>query len=126
VRALVFAVLLTLYAHAGADAAAQKRRGPARRPATVKMMATAYCDHGTTKSGAQTRKGIVAADPRHLPIGTRLRILAPGEPYHGAYTVMDTGGAIKGRELDIFMPSCTQAHRFGRRPVLVRILRLGQ
>ena len=87
------------------------------------MAATAYCDHGKTKSGARTRDGIVAADPRRLPIGTRLQIVAPGKPYAGTYTVMDTGSGIKGRELDIFMASCARAKKFGRRIVEVRVLR---
>jgi 3D (Asp-Asp-Asp) domain-containing protein len=87
------------------------------------MTATAYCDRGKTKSGAHARDGIVAADPRRLPLGTRLQIIAPGKPYAGAYTVMDTGSHIKGRELDIFMASCGRAKKFGRRIVPVRILR---
>ena len=87
------------------------------------MTATAYCEHGRTKSGARTRDGIVAADPRRLPLGTRLQIIAPGKPYAGTYTVMDTGSGVKGRELDIFMASCGRAKRFGRRTVQVRILK---
>jgi len=35
---------------------------------------------------------------------------------------MDTGSAIKGRDLDIFMASCARARRFGKRVVLVRVL----
>ena len=87
------------------------------------MIATAYCDHGTTKSGAHTRDGVVAADLRRLPLGTRLQIVAPGRPYAGIYTVMDTGSKIKGRDLDIFMPSCARARTFGRRDIRVRILK---
>ena len=87
------------------------------------MSATAYCDSGKTRSGAQTRDGVVAADTRRLPLGTRLRIIAPGKPYDGAYTVMDTGSAIKGRDLDIFMASCARAKKFGRRMVNVRVLK---
>ena len=86
------------------------------------MTATAYCDRGPTKSGVLVRSGVVAADVRQLPLGTRLRIVAPGEPYEGVYTVLDTGSKIKGRDLDIFMPSCTRARRFGKRPVQVRVL----
>ena len=86
------------------------------------MVATAYCDHGTTKSGAPARDGVVAADLRRLPLGTRLQIVAPGRPYAGLYTVMDTGSKIKGRNLDIFMPSCARARRFGKRLVQVQIL----
>ena len=86
------------------------------------MVATAYCDHGTTKSGARARDGVVAADLRRLPLGTRLQIVAPGRPYAGIYTVKDTGSKIKGRDLDIFLPSCARARQFGRRVIRVRIL----
>ena len=91
-------------------------------PRTFRMTATAYCEHGKTSSGVRSRAGIVAADPRRLPLGTRIRIVAP-KPYGGDYTVMDTGPRIKGRELDIFMPSCSRARSFGRRVVEVRVLR---
>lgn len=87
----------------------------------LRMTATAYCDRGTTKSGTRAHEGIVAADPRRLPIGSRLRIVSP-PGYSGVYSVMDTGSAIKGRDLDIFMASCGQAKRFGKRVVLVRVL----
>jgi len=87
------------------------------------MTATAYCERGKTSSGVRSRAGIVAADPRRLPIGTRIRIIAPNKPYAGVYTVMDSGPEIKGRELDIFMTSCASARSFGRRVVEVRVLR---
>src|SRR6266852_6255841 len=94
--------------------------------ATMRLKDTAYCDKGRTKSGVRTRAGVVAADPRVLPLGTVLRVLAPGTPYAGTYTVIDTGGQIKGREIDIFMPSCASAARFGRRTVHVRVIRRGR
>ena len=86
------------------------------------MTATAYCEHGKTSSGVRSRAGIVAADPRRLPLGTRIRIIGP-KLYGGDYTVMDTGPRIKGRELDIFMSSCSRAREFGRRNVEVKVLR---
>jgi 3D (Asp-Asp-Asp) domain-containing protein len=89
---------------------------------SVRMLATAYCDRGATKSGVRTQPGVVAADLRQLPLGTKLRVIAPGESYAGVYTVLDTGSRIRGRALDIYMPSCTRAKRFGKRPVQVRIL----
>jgi 3D (Asp-Asp-Asp) domain-containing protein len=91
-------------------------------PHAMRMRATAYCDRGPTKSGVRAQPGVVAADVRRLPLGTRLRVLAPGQPYAGVYTVLDTGARIKGRNLDIFMPSCRAAKRFGKRRVQVRIL----
>jgi 3D (Asp-Asp-Asp) domain-containing protein len=87
------------------------------------MTASAYCDHGRTKSGVRAQRGVAAADLRHFPIGTRLRVVAPGQPYAGNYTVLDSGSAIRGRDLDIFMPSCRAAKRFGKRPVKVVLLR---
>jgi len=120
VRLLRTALAVTLLCCA-ADAFSESTR-PIRNT-TLRLSATAYCQHGRTKSGVQTREGIVAADPRRLPLGTRLRILAPGQSYAGVYTVMDTGSGVKGREIDIFMPSCSRAKRFGRRTVNVSIVR---
>ncbi len=79
--------------------------------------ATAYCLKGRTASGSGVRRGIVAADPRVLPLGTRISLNAGA--YTGSYVVADTGGAIKGRKLDIWVSSCSEARRFGRRNVLV-------
>ena len=72
--------------------------------------------------GSSVRRGIVAADPRVLPLGSRIQISAGA--YSGTYTVADTGGAVKGRILDIWMPSCVEAVRFGRKSVMVS--RLGR
>jgi len=79
--------------------------------------ATAYCLKGRTASGAGVRRGIVAADPRVLPLGTRINLNAGA--YSGSYLVADTGGAIKGRKLDIWVANCSEARRFGRRKVTV-------
>lgn len=90
----------------------------------IRLSATAYCQSGKTAAGTQTHAGIVAADPRVLPVGSVLRIIEP-DGWAGIYTVMDTGGRIKGRDLDIFMPSCARAEQFGRRSVEARVLRRG-
>jgi 3D (Asp-Asp-Asp) domain-containing protein len=104
------------------------RRRPATSPppgppvtATV-FIATAYCHGTTTASGARVRPGIVAADPSVLPLGTVIRLERAGR-YDGTYTVLDTGPAIRGHRLDVFMRSCRDATRFGRRDVQVLILR---
>jgi len=96
-----------------------------RHTTPLHMSATAYCERGKTSSGVHAQSGIVAADPRHLPLGTRLRVVAPGQPHNGTYVVADTGSAINGRDLDIFMASCRQAKAFGKRVVTVRILERG-
>jgi 3D (Asp-Asp-Asp) domain-containing protein len=59
----------------------------------------------------------VAADPRVLPLGSRIQINAGA--YSGSYVVADTGGAIRGRILDIWVPNCAEANRFGRRTITV-------
>jgi 3D (Asp-Asp-Asp) domain-containing protein len=87
--------------------------------------ATAYCKGHTTASGAKVRTGIAAADARLLPVGSVLNV-GTGDPrYSGVYTVMDTGPAVQGRLLDLYMWSCHEALRFGRRQVQVTVLRLG-
>ena len=82
--------------------------------------ATAYCLKGRTAVGGGVRRGIVAADPRILPLGSRIYVSAGS--YSGTYTVTDTGGAIKGRILDIWVPSCSEANRFGRKSITVSVL----
>jgi 3D (Asp-Asp-Asp) domain-containing protein len=92
-------------------------------PATA-FEATAYSIEGETASGAQTRKGIVAADPKVLPIGSRIRVQGAGQ-YDGEYTVTDTGPEIKGREIDIYIANNAEAKRFGRKKVSVELLERG-
>ena len=85
--------------------------------------ATAYSLHGRTASGRPVARGVIAADPRVLPLGTRVRIEA-GE-FSGEYVVADTGGAVKGRRVDIWTPTSREAMRFGRRAVKLTVLELG-
>ncbi|HWS85532.1 MAG TPA: 3D domain-containing protein [Pyrinomonadaceae bacterium] len=82
--------------------------------------ATAYSLRGRTASGAGVRRGIIAADRRVLPLGTRVRLEAGS--YSGEYVVADTGGAVRGRKIDIWMPHTSEAMRFGRRPVKLTVL----
>jgi len=85
--------------------------------------ATAYSVSGITYSGVAARRGIVAADPEILPIGSVIEIQA-GD-YSGVYTVMDTGAVIRGRLIDIYMPEYEEAIQFGRQKVRVRVIRHG-
>jgi 3D (Asp-Asp-Asp) domain-containing protein len=100
-------------------------RAAPRRATVLEMEVTAYCSQGQTASGVQTRRGVVAADPRVLPLGSRVRVDGLGRPHDRVYDVEDTGREIKGRELDVFMPDCQAAKVFGRQMALVRILRRG-
>ncbi len=87
------------------------------------FLATAYCLKGQTAAGIPVRRGIVAADPKILPLGSVVRIDA-GQ-YSGIYTVLDTGGAIRGQRIDIFLPTKSEAIRFGSRRIKVQVLRHG-
>ena len=90
------------------------------KTSTLKAMAfraTAYCLKGKTALGGAVRRGIVAADPHILPLGTRIQVDAGS--YSGTYTVADTGGSVRGRVLDIWVSSCSEAVRFGRKSVMV-------
>jgi 3D (Asp-Asp-Asp) domain-containing protein len=82
--------------------------------------ATAYCLSGRTALGHSVRRGIIAADPRVLRLGSKI-LLGAGS-YSGQYLVSDTGGGVKGRRLDIWVPNCSEARRFGRRTVTVSIV----
>jgi 3D (Asp-Asp-Asp) domain-containing protein len=82
--------------------------------------ATAYCLKGRTASGEYTRPGVIAADPRVLPIGTVVHIRAGR--YTGKYTVLDTGAKIKGRTVDIYFPSYREAVAFGRQRIKLQVL----
>lgn len=79
--------------------------------------ATAYCFSGRTAMGHGVRRGLIAADPRVLKMGSRVTISA-GQ-WSGTYLVSDTGSAIKGKRIDIWVPSCSEARRFGRRTVQI-------
>src|SRR5690606_11285962 len=79
----------------------------------------------TTASGVNVRSGIAAADPDLLPVGSVVEIDAPGSKYDGIYTVLDTGPKVKGRHLDLYMWSCHEALRFGRKSVRITVLRIG-
>jgi 3D (Asp-Asp-Asp) domain-containing protein len=86
----------------------------------VAFTATAYSLRGRTASGQGVTRGLIAADRRLLPIGTRVRLEAGS--YSGEYLVADTGGAVRGRKIDIWVPSTAEAMRFGRRPIKLTVL----
>lgn len=91
-------------------------------PATH-YIATAYSLRGRTASGKIVSRGLIAADPSILPLGSRVRLEAAS--YTGEYLVADTGGAVRGRRIDIWTPSSREALRFGRRTVKLTVLCYG-
>lgn len=91
----------------------------------VRFVATAYCRGLVTASGVPPRTGIAAADPEVLPAGSVVQLQRGGLQYDGIYTIMDTGPVVRGRRIDIYTRNCDEAVRFGRRAVLLFVLRLG-
>lgn len=79
--------------------------------------------YGITASGTQARPGVVAVDPSVIPLGTKLYIESmDGTKDYGFAVAEDTGGAIKGNKIDLFMENSSDVRRFGRRKVRVYIL----
>jgi 3D (Asp-Asp-Asp) domain-containing protein len=85
--------------------------------------ATAYCVTGITKSGVMAAPGHVAADPKVIPLGSMIYVDSP--LMGGIYQVRDTGDLVKGKIIDIFIPSYESCKEFGRRMVKVKVLRYG-
>jgi 3D (Asp-Asp-Asp) domain-containing protein len=89
----------------------------------IEMVATGYGPNGNGKWGARTASGlrpgfgVVAVDPRFIPLGTRLYVDGYGYAVAG-----DTGGAIKGARIDLGYDSNSSAMAVGRRRVRVLIL----
>lgn len=90
--------------------------------------ATAYTkyDEGcndTTACMTQVKWGVVAVDPDLIPYGTRMYIVTEnGNFIYGIGTAEDCGGAIQGKRLDLYMPTLSQAYKFGRQKVTVYFL----
>lgn len=93
--------------------------------ARLAFSATAYCKGMQTASGVAVQSGVAAADPQLLPVGSVIEIDSLPVKYNGIYTVLDTGPAIQGREVDVYMWSCNEALEFGRKPIHLTVLRLG-
>lgn len=92
----------------------------------ITMSATAYtasCNgcSGVTATGINLNSNpnakVVAVDPSVIPLGSKVWVEGYGYAIAG-----DTGGAIKGNRIDLFVPSKDQAYRFGRKNVKVRVL----
>jgi 3D (Asp-Asp-Asp) domain-containing protein len=93
----------------------------------IQMRATAYtmnCEKcsGITATGVNLNKNpdakVISVDPNVIPLGTKVYV----EGY-GYATAADTGGAIKGTKIDIFIPSLSKAKKWGVRTVTVKILK---
>lgn len=70
-----------------------------------------------TKMGNPAKFGVIAVDPRVIPLGSYVYV----EGYGFAYAC-DTGGAIKGKKIDVCLESRAATRQWGRRQVKIHIL----
>lgn len=92
------------------------------------VSATAYTAPSgkKTASGRVAQYGVVAVDPKIIPLGTRLYIESTddGKSWQYGYCVAgDTGGAVKGNKIDLFFNSQSECLQFGRRSAIVYVLK---
>ena len=135
---LLFTTLLYLFynndvfATASSDAEpAEKERAAVREVVEVKQevewyyfVASGYSandpSQGTndiTATGKEIEQGMVAVDPKVIPLGTRIEIKDMG-----IYVAEDTGGKIKGNRIDIYFNSKEEARNFGIKGIWIKIM----
>ena len=77
---------------------------------------------GITSTGINLKKNpnlkVIAVDPRVIKLGTKVYVEGYGYAIAG-----DTGSAIKGKKIDLFMPNHTSALKWGRKTVKIKILK---
>lgn len=89
---------------------------------TLTMESTAYYGHSITASGlkpVRNPNGVstIAVDPNVIPLGTKVYVSG-----YGVAIAADTGGAIKGNIIDVFLNTHEECMSWGRRQVTVQIL----
>ncbi|KJL06304.1 peptidoglycan-binding protein [Priestia aryabhattai B8W22] len=106
-----------------APAPAQESKSVSKEITVEATAYTAYCAgcSGITATGIDLRSNpnrkVIAVDPRVIPLGSRVYVEGYGEAIAG-----DTGGAIKGTRVDLFMASQSSALNWGRKTVKLQIL----
>jgi len=109
------AVLLGSMLFAGGSALGQTHAPEAYQ---LKVDAVAYSLPGSTALGVRVGRGVVAVDPKLIPLGTKLQV-----PGYGPGLAADVGYAIKGRIIDLWFPSTAKARKWCRRTVTITIYR---
>lgn len=101
----------------------------ARAEKVLNITATAYAPGphdndqwgNKTRMGTQIRPGVIAVDPRVIPLGSQVMIKYPDGTKEYA-VAEDTGGAIKGHRIDVAKWTVKEAYGFGIKPVKVYVL----
>jgi len=111
------------------DSVVETNAGTFKSLKKISMTATAYTSvsatskrpgdpyYGITASGMKAARGVVAVDPKIIPLGTKLYVEGYGYAVAG-----DTGGAIKNNKIDLYYDTHNECIKFGRRTVTVHIL----
>lgn len=82
---------------------------------SISVTATAYCLTGRTATGMPAGPGVIAVDPGVIPLGSQVYVSG-----YGNAIAADTGGAIRGNKIDVWLP-CGDAYAWGVRTVTVTI-----
>ncbi len=101
---------------AATPSAAATPAAPVTGTHTLVVDAVAYHLPGNTASGLPVGVGVMAVDPTVIPLGTR--VLVPG---YGPAVAADTGTAIRGNIIDLWMPTTAEAQAWGRRTVTITV-----
>lgn len=97
----------------------------------IECLATAYDPSpeenggygGQSATGIPLQKGVIAVDPKVIPLGSRVYVEAIDGSWSYGYAVAgDTGGAIKGNRVDLLYPTKSECYEFGRRSCRVYVL----
>jgi 3D (Asp-Asp-Asp) domain-containing protein len=96
--------------------AAAPPAAPAGRSFTARV--TAYAHGSRTASGTPVRWGVVAVDPKVIPLGSRIMI----EGFDNVFIAEDTGGGVHGNQVDIYFPDVASALRFGVQTRTITVL----
>jgi 3D (Asp-Asp-Asp) domain-containing protein len=113
----IFASLFTLFFLAYIKNAQAKVRSESY-VIEMRVLRTAYCLRGTTAAGTRAGPHTIAVDPRVIRLGTRLYVSG-----YGWGKALDTGSAIRGHHVDVWVSSCSQARRMTRYNTPIKIYR---
>ena len=84
----------------------------------MNVTATAYAGDTITSTGTTPKWGTIAVDPSVIPYGTKVYIPEFGK----VFIAEDTGSAIKGNKIDIFMDTEEHCNTWGVKKIDIYVL----
>jgi len=114
--ALLFFLFLLLLLPLAAEEAA-KEKPPKTKEIKLKVTVIAYCLNGKTSCGTSPGLGTIAVDPRVIPLGSKIYV-----PGYGWGKALDTGGNIKGKIIDIWLPTHQECLKWGRKTKTIKVI----